>query len=258
MSPAASSSPIPGIVGSARLPGAARLPGPRDHQFRLCVVTGTKPTIMFRWTRRWHTSADRRGRAVPVNADFEGGFAVEPDQVAANVAAATRTGIAGLSIEDSTGNARTPLFDSRPCARADPGGTARDRRERHRHPAHRPVRGLHRRPARSRRDHPPAHRLRRGRRGLPLCPGHPQRRGHRGRRERGGTEAGQRAGRQRLHHGAELAEAGVRRISVGGALARAAWTGFLEAAREIAEHGTFTRLAGAVPFAELEGSFAAK
>ncbi|MGH8135328.1 MAG: isocitrate lyase/phosphoenolpyruvate mutase family protein, partial [Steroidobacteraceae bacterium] len=40
--------------------------------------------------------------AVPVNADFEGGFAIEPAAVAANVAAATETGIAGLSIEDST------------------------------------------------------------------------------------------------------------------------------------------------------------
>src|SRR5207253_2888100 len=38
---------------------------------------------------------------------------------------------------------------------------------------------------------------------------------------------------------AELAEAGVRRISVGGALARAAWAGFLQAAKEIAEKGTF-------------------
>ena len=34
---------------------------------------------------------------LPVNADFEGGFAVEPEQVAANVSVATRTGIAGLS-----------------------------------------------------------------------------------------------------------------------------------------------------------------
>ena len=40
---------------------------------------------------------------------------------------------------------------------------------------------------------------------------------------------------------AELAAVGVRRISVGGALARAAWTGFIAAATEIAEHGTFTR-----------------
>ena len=53
------------------------------------------------------------GVPVPVNADFEGGFAVEPEQVAANVIAATRTGIAGLSIEDSSGNAASPLFDSR-------------------------------------------------------------------------------------------------------------------------------------------------
>jgi methylisocitrate lyase len=55
---------------------------------------------------------------------------------------------------------------------------------------------------------------------------------------------------------AELAEAGVRRISVGGALARAAWGGFLDAAREIAEHGTFTNLARAVPFAEVNGAMA--
>ncbi|MEO5743667.1 MAG: isocitrate lyase/phosphoenolpyruvate mutase family protein, partial [Terracoccus sp.] len=37
---------------------------------------------------------------VPVNADFEGGFTIEPDGVAANVARASETGIAGLSIED--------------------------------------------------------------------------------------------------------------------------------------------------------------
>jgi 2-methylisocitrate lyase-like PEP mutase family enzyme len=48
---------------------------------------------------------------VPVNADFEGGFAVEPEGVAANVARAARTGIAGLSIEDSTGDSASPLFD---------------------------------------------------------------------------------------------------------------------------------------------------
>jgi methylisocitrate lyase len=53
----------------------------------------------------------------------------------------------------------------------------------------------------------------------------------------------------------ELAALGVRRISVGGALARAAWGGFLTAAREIAEHGTFKALNGAVPFAEIDGAF---
>src|SRR3954471_13110108 len=47
---------------------------------------------------------------VPVNADFEGGFADDPEQVAANVKLATATGIAGLSIEDSTGDAAEPLY----------------------------------------------------------------------------------------------------------------------------------------------------
>ena len=42
---------------------------------------------------------------IPVNADFENGFATAPADVAANVARAMTTGIAGLSIEDSTGDA---------------------------------------------------------------------------------------------------------------------------------------------------------
>ncbi len=49
--------------------------------------------------------------SVPVNADFEDGFAKEPEVVAANVARAARTGIAGLSIEDSTRDAQEPLLD---------------------------------------------------------------------------------------------------------------------------------------------------
>jgi 2-methylisocitrate lyase-like PEP mutase family enzyme len=56
---------------------------------------------------------------------------------------------------------------------------------------------------------------------------------------------------------AEAAAAGVRRISTGGALARAAWGGFLDAAREIAGQGTFTNLTRAVPWDEIEGAFRA-
>ena len=47
---------------------------------------------------------------IPVNADFEGGFAHEPEGVAANVARAVATGLAGLSIEDSTGDKAKPLY----------------------------------------------------------------------------------------------------------------------------------------------------
>jgi 2-methylisocitrate lyase-like PEP mutase family enzyme len=48
--------------------------------------------------------------SLPVNADFEGGYAVDPGQVGANVKRAAATGIAGLSIEDSSGDEADPLF----------------------------------------------------------------------------------------------------------------------------------------------------
>ena len=49
--------------------------------------------------------------AVPVNADFQGGFAVDSEHVGANVKLAVATGIAGLSIEDSTGDEADPLYE---------------------------------------------------------------------------------------------------------------------------------------------------
>jgi len=48
---------------------------------------------------------------LPVNADFEGGFADDPEQVATNVKLAAATGIAGLSIEDSSGDVAEPLYE---------------------------------------------------------------------------------------------------------------------------------------------------
>src|ERR1041385_7667524 len=55
-----------------------------------------------------HLSAICAAVDIPVNADYEGGFAVEPEGVAVNVARAVKTGVAGLSIEDSTGNKEKP------------------------------------------------------------------------------------------------------------------------------------------------------
>jgi 2-methylisocitrate lyase-like PEP mutase family enzyme len=57
---------------------------------------------------------------------------------------------------------------------------------------------------------------------------------------------------------ADVAALGVRRVSVGGALARAAWGGFVRAATELAEHGKFDGFAGAVSHAELQKLFAGK
>ena len=193
---------------------------------------------------------------VPVNADFEGGFAIEPDGVAANVTAAASTGVAGLSIEDSTGDSEHPLFDValsvervQAARRAiDATGTGIVLTAR-------------------------SEGFIVGRPDLPETI----------RRLTAYAEAGADClyapGLRRLEDIAAviaavspkpvnvlvgsdfttvpaLADAGARRISVGGALARAAWTGFLLAATEIAQQGTFTALGRAVPFADLNGMFA--
>ena len=54
----------------------------------------------------------------------------------------------------------------------------------------------------------------------------------------------------------EIAALGVRRISVGGALALAAWTGFMHAAQILRSEGSFAGLADLVPYAEINGLFA--
>src|SRR2546422_5629590 len=50
---------------------------------------------------------------LPVNADFQTGYADSPEGVAENVARCIATGVAGLSIEDATGNAAAPLYDAK-------------------------------------------------------------------------------------------------------------------------------------------------
>ena len=58
-----------------------------------------------------HLSALNAATDLPINADFEGGFADAPDAVAGNVAKAVAVGVAGLSIENSRRGAATPLYD---------------------------------------------------------------------------------------------------------------------------------------------------
>ena len=162
----------------------------------------------------------------------------------------------GCRSKTPPGTPAQPLFDfdarGRTRARRTPGAGPGQVAS----AAHRPVRGLHRRPARAGGDAAPARGLRRGGCGLPVRPRDP----HAGRDWRGRAgrvaEASQRPGRRRTSRRWRTSPPlGVRRISVGGALARAAWTGFLQAAREIAEHGTFARLGEAMPFADVNAMF---
>ena len=193
---------------------------------------------------------------LPVNADFESGYGATPADVAQSVRLAVDTGVAGLSIEDSTGDAAHPIHDLDMAVDAPARGARGHRGHRRRHAAGRPRRELPARPARSgRHDRPPA-RLRRGRRRLPLCAGHSHPRGHRA------VVAAVAPKPVNLLVGwpselslADIAALGVRRVSVGGALARSAWGGFMRAAQSLAQDGRFDGFAGAAGGAELNALF---
>jgi methylisocitrate lyase len=192
---------------------------------------------------------------VPVNADFEGGFAVEPEAVGRNVAAAATTGVAGLSIEDSTGDPARPLFEFalavervRAARKAiDAAGTGvllTGRSEGF----------IVGRPDLAE----TIRRLTAYAEAGAECLYAP------GIRTRSDIEAVVRAVAPKPVNllvnvdfitVADAAAYGVRRISVGGALARAAWTGFIGAAREIAERGTFAGLGAAVKSDVVEAPF---
>jgi len=190
---------------------------------------------------------------VPINGDFEGGFATDPSQVGANVRRAVATGIAGISIEDSTGDAARPLFAFglavdrvRAACEAIAGTgvllTARsegfivgrpDLEETLRRLTAFAEAGAD----------------------CLYAPGIKT-------PEEIGTVVKAVAPRpvNVLVGGphttvAELARLGVRRISVGGALARTAWAGFMSAASEIGREGTFRGLATAAPHVDMDALF---
>lgn len=204
-----------------------------------------------------HISQIVNASALPVNADFESGYAHDPDGVATNVRLCVGTGVAGLSIEDATGNMKEPLYEFE---------LAVDRLK----------------AAREKIDHLGTGVLLTGRCECYLV-GHERPFKEALRRLQAYAEAGADVlyapglnepydikelvaavhpkpinvlmSSNRGLRVADLAALGVRRVSVGSSLARAAWTGFIRAAREIAESGSFAGLDGAVPFAELNGFF---
>lgn len=191
---------------------------------------------------------------VPVNADFEGGYADAPEGVAANVARAVDTGVAGLSIEDATGDPQAPLYDfdlsvervaaARAAVDAAGGGVLLTARSEG-FIAGRPDL------------EETLRRLSAFARAGADCLYAP------GLRTPEDVEAVVRAVAPKPVNAltlgqpvAELAGLGVRRISVGGSLARTAWAAFLNAAREIAGQGTFGAFNEAAPSSQLNALFA--
>jgi methylisocitrate lyase len=192
---------------------------------------------------------------LPVNADFEGGFADEPQGVAANVTRGVKTGVAGLSIEDSTGDKAKPLYErslaierikaARKAVDADNSGvllTGRceaflwgqndlklviDRLTAYAEAGadclYAPgIKTTEEIAAIVKAVHPKPVNLLIGASGLSVK---------------------------------QAEDLGVRRISVGGSLARTAWAGFMRSAREMAEKGTFTELANGYAGGELNKMF---
>ncbi|WP_375461869.1 oxaloacetate decarboxylase [uncultured Enterovirga sp.] len=194
---------------------------------------------------------------LPVNADFESGYASDAEGVAESVRLCCATGVAGLSIEDATGERERPLYDL---------GEALDRLRAARDAVDRDGGGV----------------LLTARSECFLV-GHPDPLPESVRRLQAYAEAGAdvlyapglrsadeiRAVVEAVaprpvnllmsqNTGltvADVAALGIRRISVGSSLARAAWTGFIRAAHAIAEEGSFRGFDGTVPFAELNGFF---
>ena len=202
-----------------------------------------------------HIAEIVRATDLPVNADFESGYAHDPETVAKNALACAETGVAGLSIEDNAGDPAKPLYEFDLAVERVKATVAA-------------LKGT----------------------GVMLtarCEAHllgvPDARAIALKRLVAFAEAGADVlyapGLKTKEQIAEVvqavapkpvnliisapigltvadaAELGVRRISVGSAFARAAWGGFLKAAREVAGPGTFTSLSEAEPFAALNTFF---
>jgi len=249
--------PNPWDIGSARVLVQLGFPALATTSSGFAWTTGRRDNHVPLDEALAHFRAIAAAVDVPVNADFEGGFAIEPEDVGKNVTAAAATGVAGLSIEDSTGDKENPLFDfDLAVRRIEAARAAIDRS---------------------------GSGVLLTARSEGFLVGQPDL-GETIRRLQAFSAAGADClyapGLRNLSdvktvvdaiapkpfnllaspftNGttvAEIAATGVRRISVGGALARTAWTGFLAAAKEIAEQGTFTALGRAVTGVEVNGFF---
>jgi 2-methylisocitrate lyase-like PEP mutase family enzyme len=194
---------------------------------------------------------------LPVSADFMSGYGRQPEEVAESVTRCVATGVAGLSIEDATGDASSPLYDLpfavervRAARQAiDQSGedvllTARAEcyHVGHPDPFRESVRRLQAYAAAGA--------------DVLFAPG-PQNPAEI--RTLVEAVAPKPFNLLVVRDGPsveEIAALGVRRISVGGALALAAWTGFMRAAQALRSKGSFDGLASLVPYAEINGLFA--
>ena len=195
---------------------------------------------------------------LPVNADFEGGYADTPEGVAESIRLGVETGVAGLSIEDSTGDPANPLYDfDLAVARVRAARAAIDKAGSKVVFTARTEGFICGRPDLD-------ETIRRLKAFAELgadCLYPP------GIKTREQITAVVKAVAPKpvnllvstsAFTVAEIAAMGVRRISVGGTLARVAWPAVTQSARQIAETGKFDSFAGVMPNSELNALFRAE
>jgi len=220
---------------------------------RACPDNGVARDTVLAHLREMVAATD-----LPINADFEAGFAHDAAGVGESVRLAVDTGVAGLSIEDSTGDADSPLYaidvaiERMRAARAaidDTGGDTLLVGRSEGFFVGRPDLAE------------TIARLRAYANAGADCLYAP---GIRTREQITAVVDAVAPKPVNLLVGwasdmtrDDIAAMGVRRISVGGALSRSAWGGFMRAARTIAEHGRFDGFAGAASGAELNTLFGA-
>jgi 2-methylisocitrate lyase-like PEP mutase family enzyme len=224
----------------------------------------------FAWSHGHHDGGMSRDRVLdhltdmveatdlPINADFEHGFAPDAAGVAESVRLAVETGVAGLSIEDSTGNAANPLFDADTAVeRIRAARKAIDKAGSDTLLIGRAEGFLVGQPDISQ----AIARLRAYSSAGADCLYAP---GIRTREDISAVVAAVAPKPVNLLIGfnadltlPQIAELGVRRVSVGGALARAAWGGFMRASKLIIEQGKFDGFADAASGSALNSVFRA-
>ena len=194
---------------------------------------------------------------LPVSADFMSGYGLEPEDVAESVRRCVATGVAGLSIEDSTGERSSPLYDvSRAVDRLRAAREAIDQsggdvlltaraecyHVGHPDPLRESVRRLQAYAAAGA--------------DVLFAPGPQSREDIKALVDAVAPKPLNLLVVRDIGMSVqEIAALGVRRISVGGALALAAWTGFIRAARILRSEGSFAGLSGLVPYAEINDLF---
>lgn len=249
--------PNPWDIGTARILAAMGFPALATTSAGMAFSLGIRDGQAPRKQMLDHCAMIVAATPLPVSADLENGFGDTPESAAETVRAAAAIGLAGCSLEDHTGRIDDPIYDFRLAVeRIEAAAEARRALPRDFVLTARCENFLHRRPDLD-------DTLRR-------------------------LQAFEKAGADVLYAPglsdldtirivcaaltkpvnvvmglpgatfgvAELAEAGVKRISVGSALARLAFGAFVEAAREISGEGTFRFARKAMGFAELEAFFA--